>query len=212
MEIISVQISSGHTMRRAGRTRRTGIAKQPVDQITVAADGVEGDVIANTAVHGGPGQAVYLYAREDYAIFEAELGMTFAPGSFGENVTVDGWPHDPIRIGDEFAAGPVRLQVTSPRVPCATFASRMKELAGEDAGRGWVKRFAAARRPGWYCRVLSPGQLAAGMALEVTRAPAGNLDGLEFGDLIAKRMPSPEEVARMMANPIDDRSRARLAG
>jgi MOSC domain-containing protein YiiM len=47
------------------------------------------------------------------------------------------------------------VEVTSPRVPCATFQRRMDEPQ-------WVKRFTAAGRVGTYLRVIKPGTIRAG--------------------------------------------------
>jgi MOSC domain-containing protein YiiM len=58
----------------------------------------------------------------------------------------------------------VVLEVTDPRIPCSTFA-------GFIGLRGWVKRFALAQRPGAYLRVITPGTLPAGDAIEVTAGP-----------------------------------------
>ena len=56
------------------------------------------------------------------------------------------------------------VQVTGPRIPCVVFAGWMDE-------RHWVKRFAGARRPGAYLRVLREGAVAAGDPVEVVSRP-----------------------------------------
>lgn len=217
MRIVSVQVGAARSIDRGGRTIRTGHDKRPVERIVARTDGVEDDAVLNGVHHGGPGQAVYLYARSDYEVFEAALGVELAPGSFAENVTVDAWPHDPVRIGDVFTvAGPqgegASLQVSAPRVPCATFAARMHELVGPEAARGWVRRFTEARRPGWYARVLVEGALQAGQVLDVHPAPASALTGLELWDLHHERDPDPAAILRALEAPIDDRSRVRFGG
>ncbi len=55
------------------------------------------------------------------------------------------------------------VQVTSPRIPCVTFQSWMDEPH-------WVKRFAAAGRPGAYLRVLAEGTVGAGDEAQVSTA------------------------------------------
>ena len=57
------------------------------------------------------------------------------------------------------------VQVTAPRIPCVTFQAWLDEPQ-------WVRRFAAARRPGAYLRVLQPGTVAAGDPVEVVSRPA----------------------------------------
>ena len=79
------------------------------------------------------------------------------PGTFGENLTAVELRRR-ATCGSATASGPARrsLEVTAPRIPCSVFR--------DPDGRGaeWVKRFAAARRPGLYVRVLEPGDVAAG--------------------------------------------------
>lgn len=208
MQILSVQTGHARDIPHRHQVHHTGIDKQPVAQIEVARDGVDGDTIVDTDNHGGPGQAVYLYARSDYAAFEEALSVEpFPPGSFGENVTVDAWPHDPIRIGDRFDFDGVVLEVTAPRIPCSKFAARVEELLGPGPAEGWVKRFVAARRPGWYCRVLTAGTLTAGREAVVTPAPGHHITGLDLWDLHYAAAPDPGLVARALDSPIAERAR-----
>jgi MOSC domain-containing protein YiiM len=60
--------------------------------------------------------------------------------------------------------GTAVLQVTSPRVPCATFTDQMKRAR-------WVKEFIAHGAPGAYLRVLEPGELRGGDEVTVTDRP-----------------------------------------
>jgi MOSC domain-containing protein YiiM len=60
--------------------------------------------------------------------------------------------------------GTATVQVTGPRIPCVVFAGWMDE-------RQWVTRFADARRPGAYLRVLREGAVAAGDPVEVVSRP-----------------------------------------
>ena len=80
------------------------------------------------------------------------------PGTFGENLTIAGVETAQALIGDRLAIGDVLLEVTSPRIPCVTLAARMGDP-------GFVKRFRAAERPGFYCRVLQEGFVRAGDAV-----------------------------------------------
>jgi MOSC domain-containing protein YiiM len=97
---------------REGR-RPTGIGKRPVDAIDVADpgpkrrgpagvgfSGVAGDFVGNGRHHGGSGQAVYAFAREELDHWERELGRTIAPGLFGENLTTVGIDVDAAEQGD----------------------------------------------------------------------------------------------------------------
>jgi MOSC domain-containing protein YiiM len=154
---------------RDAKPTRTGIDKRPVEgPVRVEPLGLVGDAILDTANHGGTLQAVYAYAREDQEWWASELGDELSrpvtPGSFGENLTVSGVAVNDARAGERWAIGSVVLEVTDPRIPCSTFA-------GFIGLRGWVKRFALAQRPGAYLRVITPGTLQAGDAIDVTTGP-----------------------------------------
>jgi MOSC domain-containing protein YiiM len=155
-----------HGGRRDVKPRRTGIDKRPVTgSVRVDSLGLVGDSVLDTAHHGGPLQAVYAYAVEDLEWWRTELAdehpRDIAPGSFGENLTVEGVDVSGARHGDRWAIGEVVLEVTRPRIPCSTFAGFM------DVPR-WVRRFALAYRPGAYLRVVTPGELGAGDPIAVT--------------------------------------------
>ncbi|MFC3578311.1 MOSC domain-containing protein [Streptomyces yaanensis] len=152
----------------------TGIDKQPVDgPVRVAApgpkgtgaSGVAGDTVCDLRHHGGDDQAVYAVAREDLDDWERELGRPLPSGSFGENLTTQGLDVSGARIGERWRIGSeVVLEVTSGRIPCRTF----QEHVGE---RGWVRRFTQKGAPGAYLRVVEPGEIRAGDAIEVVHRP-----------------------------------------
>jgi len=149
-----------------GRPARSAIDKRPVGgPVDVGSLGLDGDTCADKVNHGGLDQAVYAYAREDLDFWTEQLGRELVNGVFGENITTAGIDVTGALIGETWRAGGVVLQVTSPRVPCNTFKSWLDEPH-------WVRRFAAAGRPGAYLRVLTPGAAAAGDDLEVLSRPA----------------------------------------
>jgi MOSC domain-containing protein YiiM len=156
---------------RDTKPRRSGIDKRPVEgPVRVEPLGLVGDSILDTVSHGGLDQAVYAYALEDQQWWTEEVGAELTrpitPGSFGENLTVSGIPVNDARPGERWAIGSVVLEVVYPRTPCSTFAGFMGLPR-------WVKRFAAAERPGAYLRVVTPGELRAGDAVEVSPGPPG---------------------------------------
>jgi MOSC domain-containing protein YiiM len=67
------------------------------------------------------------------------------PGAFGENLTIGTLESALFRIGDRLHIGEVILEVTAPRIPCDTFATRMGDPT-------FIKRFRKAGRPELYCR------------------------------------------------------------
>jgi len=156
-------------VERRGRLVRTGIWKLPVEgAIEVRGVNVEGDDQADRKVHGGVDKAVYSYAREEIDWWEAELGQDLPNGVFGENLTVSGLDLGEALIGERWRIGSAVLEVSEPRFPCWKLGARFGDPK-------MVKRFAAARRPGAYLRILTEGRLAAGDPIEVVSRPAHEL-------------------------------------
>ncbi|MET9612519.1 MOSC domain-containing protein [Kitasatospora indigofera] len=155
--------------------RATGIDKRPVaGPVAVAAPGpkgtgavgLAGDRAYDVKHHGGADQAVYAYAREDLDHWEGELGRPLADGLFGENLTTTGLDVNGALIGERWRIGAdVVLEVSCPRIPCATFQGRLERA-------GWIKEFTRAVRPGAYLRVIEPGEISAGDPVAVVRRPA----------------------------------------
>jgi MOSC domain-containing protein YiiM len=164
--VISVNTGRGKDADWAGKLRRTAIDKRPVAaRATVGRLGLGGDEQVDKPAHGGPEQALYAYAREDLDWWVEQLGRELANGVFGENITTAGLDITGALIGEVWDLGTARVQVTAPRIPCAVFAGWMGE-------RHWVKRFAGARRPGAYVRVLREGLIGAGDSVDVVSRPA----------------------------------------
>lgn len=103
------------------------------------------------------------------------LPLSIAAGAWGENVLLkgtdsEGRPLDAaaICIGDilEATRGSLRLEVTCPRRPCC----KVDQQFGQ-TWRGAGVRAHTARNgmAGFFCRVLKPGQLAAGDELQVVQ-------------------------------------------
>lgn len=139
--------------------------RDPGDRRTGLGSGVEGDFIGSRKHHGGSDQAVYAVAREELDHWSAELGRELTDGCFGENLTTLGLAVDGAIVGEIWQVGPtVRLQVTSPRIPCRTFATAMGVPR-------WVKRYAARGHTGAYLRVLTPGPVQAGDPIVVESRP-----------------------------------------
>lgn len=146
------------TVVGAGRhAHRSGIDKRPVDGIVVVdGSGIPGDEIGDTEDHGGVDQALYVYAGEDADWWADELGRPLPAGAFGENLRTRGVDASGARIGERWRIGTeVEVQVTAPRIPCATLA------AAWDEPSEIIDRFLRAGRPGAYLRVLTPGRIAA---------------------------------------------------
>jgi len=203
VHIVSVNAGRAEAMRIGARTVTTGIRKGPVERGYVGALGLAGDVVADVENHGGLDQALYVYSSEDYAWWAGELGGAPEPGTFGENVTLSSFGPGEVRIGDRFRVGPAMIEATAPRIPCSVFATRMGE-------QEWVKRFAVARRPGIYARVLEPGEVAVGDAVERIDAGNGHPTLVDLMDVWYDASPEPELLERLLRSPLAERARANV--
>ncbi|WP_255800809.1 MOSC domain-containing protein [Mycobacteroides abscessus] len=167
----------------AGGSVPTGIDKRPTDlaiavraPLEGAGSGLAGDAIGDRSVHGGDDQAVYAYAREDLDWWQGELGCDLDNGQFGENLTTRDVDVTGARIGEQWHIGTegLVLEVSSPRIPCRTFAAWLNR-------RGWVKTFTAKAIPGAYLRVISPGVVRQGDYITVRDIPRHEVTiGLAF--------------------------------
>jgi MOSC domain-containing protein YiiM len=163
--VLSVNIGRPREVEWHGRVVTTSIWKEPVTgRLRVEGVNIEGDDQADRRVHGGPTKSVYTYAVDDYRWWSEQLGHALAPGTFGENLTLDGI--DPARavIGERWKIRSAVLRVTEPRIPCFKLGIRMGDAA-------FVDRFADAARPGAYLAIESPGDIGAGDGIELLYRP-----------------------------------------
>ena len=202
MHLEAINLGRRETIRLGARTLDTGIDKQPVKHAYVGTLGLQGDVVADEENHGGADQAVYLYSRADYDWWERELGRPVDSGAFGENLTVSNFGQRELQPGDRLRIGPALLELTSARIPCSVFANHMRE-------EQWVKRFRSAERPGPYARVLEPGEVEAGMTIELLAAPDGPTI-LDSYRVYYDKGASADAIRRLLAAPIASRERAEL--
>lgn len=162
-----------------GEVGVTAIDKRPVTgPVEVGPTRFGQDRCLDLRHHGGPDQVVYAYADEDAAFWAAELGREVGPGLFGENLRTSGLDVCGAEIGERWqlghpavagadpdaGGGPLVLEVTCARIPCATFQRRMAEPH-------WVRRFTEHGAPGAYLRVVTPGPVRAGDPVTVVHRP-----------------------------------------
>jgi len=205
MNLISINMGREQRLEDTGLSGTTGIYKRPVAApVAVTPLGLAGDAVVDTEHHGGADQAIYIYGTADYAWWSAQLGTELEPGTFGENLTIDGLESVQLHVGDMLHIGVVTLQVTAPRMPCATLAARMGDP-------GFVKRFRRAERPGAYCRVLRAGMLQAGAPVTLERYPGDTISIAEMFRAHYEPQPGDETIRRHLAAPIAARARARMA-
>ena len=138
---------------------RGGIPKRPVSAVAITKEGLEADSWNHPEIHGGRNQAVLLIAEEVIEELKSR-GYSIYPGALGENLTTRGIDRKQLRIGQQFRVGPVLLELTKVRVPCATldiygptikqeiYDKRVK--AGDPASPRWGMS-------GFYASVIEPG-------------------------------------------------------
>ncbi|MEQ1823311.1 MAG: MOSC domain-containing protein [Fimbriimonadaceae bacterium] len=143
-----------------GRAWSSGIFKGEVaGPVMVRTGNLDGDGQADLRVHGGPDRAVLMFASSNYTRF----GST-EPGSFGENLTVEGVDEDTVCLGDQWGNDRLLFEVSQPRLPCF-------KLGRRQGNPGIVAEVLKARSAGWYLRVLREGEVQAGDELELVSRP-----------------------------------------
>jgi len=134
-----------------GKEIFTGICKTPVTEpLHLGKRGLEGDGVGDPRHHGGYDKAVCVYNVDHYQYWENLFGITLSFAAFGENLSVSNIHEDDVCVGDVFMLGTAIVQVSQPRQPCKTLASRY--------GRAdMIKLVVDAGFTGFYLRVLQEG-------------------------------------------------------
>jgi MOSC domain-containing protein YiiM len=192
VSVLSVNVGLPREVLWRGKPVTTGIWKEPVaGRVPLRRLNLDGDRQADLRVHGGQDKAVYAYPSEFYELWSRERPeLELGPGTFGENLTLEGLLDDDVSVGDRFQIGTAELVVTQPRLPCFKLGLRM----GRDE---FVTEFLERGLLGFYLAVAREGEVAAGDAIvELQRDPR------RFG---------VTEVARLYAADRDDVETMRLA-
>lgn len=176
----------------------SAFVKRPVPRrIDVTEWGLGGDEQADLTVHGGPEKAVYGYALRHYPAWRSEYPEhedILVPGAFGENLTIDGLAEDDICVGDIHRIGSALLQVCQPRQPCFKFALHFKDSR-------LPKAMVRSGRAGWYYRVLEPGMLGAGDAIERVGRPQPEFHFSRLVSIVNRGQATADEIAALAAMP-----------
>jgi MOSC domain-containing protein YiiM len=139
-----------------------GVPKRPVPAVRIGLTGLEGDGHDDPR-HGAPDAAVCLFSLETITRI-AEEGHAIAPGSAGENLTIEGLDWSQVVPGVRLRIGKVTLEVTKFTIPCRTIRASFRE--------GDVSRIHPEQHPGEsrvYARVLTEGFVSAGAPIELVR-------------------------------------------
>jgi ferredoxin-NADP reductase/MOSC domain-containing protein YiiM len=162
--LLSVNVGWPQDVDWQGRTVHTGIWKRPVDGPRMARRlNLDGDGQGDLGGHGGEQRAVLVYQIESYRHWQEFFGRdTFEYGQFGDNFTVDGLGDEDVCIGDRYRIGQAEFEVTQPRVTCFRVGMRMNAPQ-------LPALLVSHRRPGFYLRVITEGEVQAGDEIVRTR-------------------------------------------
>ena len=170
VEVVTINVGTPKVLLDGPERVYSAIAKQPValgTTLWLSTGNLAGDAQADLSVHGGADKAVYAYPSEHLTAWTAELGEPLGPAAFGENLSTRGVVEADVCIGDVWKWDDALLQVSQPRWPCF-------KLALHRGRRDIQQQMRASGRTGWYLRVLQPGEVVVGSAIEVAhRDPAG---------------------------------------
>ncbi len=181
----------GHTVSGIDKKPRHG--PQRVEALGLVSD-QQGDL----KVHGGPDKALHCYAWHHYDYWRTRLpeqALLAAPGAFGENLSIDGADEHSVCIADRWRIGSTLLEVTQGRQPCYKLNLRF-------GVRTMAAQVQDTLRAGWYLRVLEPGTLAAGDAMELVERPHPRFTVAHLLALIRDRETRPELLTPLLALPL----------
>lgn len=138
---------------------RGGVPKRPVPAARIGRGGLDGDGHDDPR-HGGPDAAVCLFSIEAIRRVAAE-GHPIAPGTAGENLTVEGLDWSLAAPGARLRIGDVLLEVTRYTTPCKTIRASFRD--------GAFTRIHQEHYPGdsrVYARVLAEGTVTVDETIE----------------------------------------------
>jgi MOSC domain-containing protein YiiM len=173
MKVLSVNRAAAEWRNIQGRRVLTAIGKRPVSgPVAVTPTGLEGDEQADPSVHGGLSKAVYAYPQEHFPFWQtvraqAQVALwdePLPPGTFGENLTLEGLVEDQLWIGDRLLLPGCTLAVSEPRFPCFKF----------NAAMGFAHAAKLMVQSGWcgsYLAVIEPGTVCAGDPITLLPGP-----------------------------------------
>jgi MOSC domain-containing protein YiiM len=150
---------------------------------------VVGDDQADRRVHGGPTKSLYVYGAADYDWWAAQLGTELRAGTFGDNLTVEGFDPSAAVIGERWRVGTAIVRATEPRTPCFKLGIRM-------GSADFVDRFAEAARPGTYLAIEQGGEIGAGDEIALLHRPS---HGLRVGDVERAHHGADDRLAELVA-------------
>jgi ferredoxin-NADP reductase/MOSC domain-containing protein YiiM len=178
-KLLSVNVGLPREIAWQGKEVRTAIWKRPISgRVFARRLNLDGDAQGDLKGHGGEYRAVMVYQLEAYRYGERELGRNdFEYGQFGENFTVEGLADDEVCIGDRYRIGSAVFEVTQPRVTCYRLGIRMNNPQ-------MASLVVSHRRPGFYFRVITEGEVGAGDEIQKIADGAERMSIVEIDSLL----------------------------
>ncbi len=160
MKVLAIFVGTPQPTLYRGKEIMTGIYKSRVNgPVGVNALNIVGDKQADLTVHGGTFKAVYAYPALHYSFWKKKRpDLSFEPGKFGENLSVEGPLEKYTYIGDRFTIGNAELEVTQPRMPCFKLGIKMGDPK-------FIRNFLEANITGYYFKVIKEGSFQEGDSL-----------------------------------------------
>ncbi|WP_426451501.1 MOSC domain-containing protein [Paenibacillus sp. S-38] len=193
MRLVSLNTAMPSAVTFGAQSVETGINKEAVRRpLRLGTEQLEGDGQGDRVHHGGPDKAVCAYAAEHYPYWQEKLGKDLPRGAFGENFTLEGMTEDQVHIGDIFAVGSAKVQITQPRQPCY-------KLAGKHEVADLVLQVQQTGYTGYYFRVLEEGTVEAGQELQLVQRHPLAVTVAEANRLQYKDKKDYEGIRRLLA-------------
>jgi MOSC domain-containing protein YiiM len=137
--LVSINVSDG------------GVPKLPRPACAIRKSGVEGDRQRDLEYHGGPDRAVCVFSFECIEGLRKE-GHAIAPGTIGENLTLEGIDWSAMTPGRRVEVGEVEIELTAYAAPCrnigGSFKDRRTGRVSQKAHPGWSRLYARVTREG----------------------------------------------------------------
>jgi MOSC domain-containing protein YiiM len=196
VKILTIQTGTTQDyIDKQGKAYRTSIyRKNTPGLVHLFKEHLAGDQVTSKS-HGGPDKAVNVYSGEHYTYWQDALHIPLpANGSFGENFTSEGWLENEACIGDIYRVGTAVVQISQPRLPCATLARRWDIP-------DFIRIVNESGRTGWYLRVLQEGEVQAGDEISLQSRPYPEWSIARALEAASHRQRNPAEAASLAQCP-----------
>lgn len=189
MQIQVAAVYRGFRSYIGEQQRASGINKIKTDQpLKITCDGIEGDFIGDTVLHGGREKALHHFPADHYQklcdTFPSSVELLI-PGSIGENISSFKLLEEDVCLSDTFSIGSAIVQISQPRKPCW-------KIDVKCGSRGIATFMHSQGLCGWYYRVLEEGMIASTDSLKLIHREKNAPTLKEFLSVTSASRPNPE--------------------